>query len=181
MKKLVLSLMLGLCLFTAPHARADIEGAPFIPEIDKRFNAIEQGNHYKTGSYPAGAADGHYAQQSVQASYNFSTVGGTAGTYDLGVSLPKNAIITRSYLYSIKQPYGTSSPKIAFFCQTANNIYNPSNTLSVSADGTFAEGSQTGTAANMSVITAKCDISAVTTGTIQSGLVTVYVDYVVHQ
>lgn len=167
-----------LTIAIALTAKADIEGAPYIPEIDARFNALEQGNHIKT-TYPYGAADGHYVEQLAQASYNFSTVGGAAGVYSLGVSLPANAIITKSWVDYVTQVFGTS-PKLGFECQTAQNIYNPVDPHTF-ASGTLKDGTQTGPAANMSTITAKCNISARVQGAIASGLATVYIEYVVHQ
>lgn len=175
MNKFILVVLLGL---TALSAHAAILGAPFIPEIDKRFDAIEQGNTYKN-TYPAGAADSHYSRQLAQASYNFSTLGGAAGVYSLKVALPKNAIIEKSWVDFVTQVYGTSA-KLGFECQTAQNIYNPV-TPDTFASGTLKDGTQTGSAANMSSITAACNISARVQGTILSGLATVYIEYVLHQ
>jgi hypothetical protein len=176
MKKLLLTLILAL---GALNAYADIEGAPFMPESDKRFDAIEQGNHYPQGKYPAGATDGHYAKQLAQASYNFSVVGGAAGLYDLKVGLPKNAIIEKSWVDFVTQVFGTSD-KIGFECGTAQNIFNP-RSPDTFASGALKDGTQDWTAANMSTISAACNIKARVQGTVLSGLATVYVEYVVHQ
>lgn len=171
-----------LVAFFTLTAQAAILGQPYIPEIDKRFDAIEQGQKYKQGLYPAGAADGPYAKQIIKGTYNYSVVGGAVGTYALSATLPANAIVTRSYVYSKKQPYGTSTPKLGFYCGSTYNLYNPTNVLSISADGSKAEGTQTGTAASMSVISSACTLTAaITAGVIQSGNVTIYVEYVVNQ
>lgn len=184
MKQLILCAVLAFANLAIWNAHADIEGAPYLPEIDARFNAIEQGNHFLNNSYPSGSADGHYVQQLAQATYNFAVQTGATGTYDLGVSIPANAIITRSYLYSITKPTTSASGTLAFYC---NSSTNPEFKLDLAAAsypaaGALAEGIQTGTAANMSVIATKCDVHAsIKTGALTAGKVTLYINYVVHQ
>ncbi len=181
MRTFLLSLL--LC-FSAVAARADIEGAPFLPEEDVRFNAIEQGNHYKQYCVPAGSCDGHYAKQTAQATYDFTVNGGSStvnsGTVDLGVALPAKATILRSYLYVNTQPQTSNSGTLAFFCQTANNIKTA--TAAASWATGWVDGAATGASSVFGDITAACNISAkIATGALTAGKVTAYVEYVTHK
>ena len=175
------------CLFMlfAANAFADIEGAPFLPEIDARFNAIEQGNHFVNNKFPMGSADGHYVKQIAQATYDYSKQGATAGatgTYDLGISIPANAIILQSWVYSITKPTTSASGTLAFKCQNTSDILATTAAASFAAAGASIDGSSTGAAAAFKYITAKCDIQAiVATGALTAGKVTAYVEYVIHQ
>jgi hypothetical protein len=113
MKKYFLVLILAM---TALTAYADIEGAPFLPEVDNRFDAIEQGRHLVTGKYPAGAADGNYVHAVAHATYDFAVKGGASTVFDLGVVIPKNAIIEKSYLWSVVKPTTSASGTLAWNC-----------------------------------------------------------------
>lgn len=185
MKQLILCAVLAFANLAIWNAHADIEGAPYLPEIDARFNAIEQGNHFLNNSYPSGAADGHYVQQEAQATYNFATQTGATGNYDLGVSIPANAIITRTYAYSITKPTTSASGTLGFYCNNNNNPELKASTVVASygaTGGAPVDGIQSGAAANMSVIPTKCDVHAtIGTGSLTAGKVTLYINYVVHQ
>jgi hypothetical protein len=176
MKKLAL---LVLLLTTASYAA--ILNAPFMPEIDARFNALEGGNVIPT-TYPIGSADGHEIQGLAQATYDFSKVGGAIGTYSLGVKLPANAIITQSYLYSITQPTTAASGTLAFQCQNANDIITATAAASYSSAGAAIAGSSTAAASAFKYTTAACTIQAtIATGALTAGKVTAFVEYVVHK
>ena len=165
------------------HAHADIQGAPFIPEIDKRFDALEQGNHFKTGVYPSGAADGHWVKQLAVATYDFAKYTGAIGTYSLGTGLPKNAVITESWLYSITKPTTSASGTLAFKCQNTGDILAATAAGSFAAAGASLDGVSTGaTAANFKYTTAACTMQAViATGALTAGKVSAFVEYMVHQ
>lgn len=181
MKKMILGLFVLVSLSALP-ALADIQGAPFTPEADRRFDAIEQGNHYKYNSYPQGSADGHWAGQVAQASYNFSTLTGQTGTYNLGVSLPNNAIITQSWIYSTIKPTTSAGGTLAFKCQNTSDILAATAAASFASAGASIDGVSTGAAANFKYMTAKCNLQAViATGALTAGNVTAYVEYVVHK
>lgn len=186
-----LSLM-GFLAVTAAQlhsAHADIKKAPFIPEVDCRFNALEQGQTLPNGcsGFPIGSADGHYLKQLVKATYDFSKVGGSStvsGGYDLGVPIPASAIITRSFIYSITKPTTSASGVLGFYCSnsTLPEFLGYTAAASFPSAGAVAEGIQTGTATNMSVISSKCDVHAkINTGPLTAGKVVLYVEYVVHQ
>jgi hypothetical protein len=177
-------LLVAACLFvtTVPqHAHADIEGAPFIPEIDRRFNALEQGNHYNY-NFPSGSIDSHYSRQFVQATYNFAVNGGAVGTHGLsGLSMPKNAIFIRSSAYSITQPVGAGAT-LSFFCAAAGDIVPATAPGAYAAAGASIDGTETGPAANFHYTAAPCNIQYTIAGApLTAGEVTVYLEYEVHQ
>jgi hypothetical protein len=184
MRKIFLGILTALIAITGVYgiAHAAILGAPYLPEIDKRFDAIEMGRVYKQGLYPAGSNDGPYAQQQIQVTYDFAKQTGAVGTYDLGVSLPKNAIISNSGIYSITKPTTSASGTLAFYCQNQFNILNPTAAASFGAAGAAIAGTQNGTVTNWSTVTAACDVMAkITTGALTAGKVTLYIEYYVHQ
>ena len=188
MKKFKLFILSLLPLLAgAQMAMADIKGAPYIPEIDCRFNALEQGQTLASGcsGFPIGSADGHYVKQVAKATYDFSKKGGAVGSIPLGVTIPANAIETRSYLYSITQPTTSASGTLAFYCASSTNpdLKQATAAASYPAAGSSADGTQSGVASNFSVVgTSACTINAkIATGALTAGKVVLYVEYVVHQ
>ena len=181
--KLSKFILIGLLALMAHSALADIEGAPFIPEIDRRFDALEQGNHLRQGAYPIGTQDGHWVQQEVQATWNFAKQGGTSTVaFDLGVSLPKNAVITQTGIWSLTQPVAVLGGNLAFYCQNQYNLLNPTAAASFGAAGAAIAGTQNNTITNWSTVTAKCDIMAKIGGNVlTAGEVTIFVNYMIHQ
>lgn len=176
--------LVALLALSAVSAHADIQGTPFMPEEDARFNALEQGNHLLNNKFPMGSADGHWVQQEAQATYDFAKNTGGIANYDLGVPIPAGAIVTRSYLYSITKPTTSASGTLSFYCSNSANpeFKLPLAAASYPSAGALAEGIQTGTAANMSVISSKCDVHAgIATGALTAGKVTLFLNYVVHQ
>ena len=183
-KFLSLSLLLLIMGVAAPHARADIENAPFIPEIDRRFNAIEQGNHYQYSKFPMGSADGHWTQQAVQATYNFATMGGAISYQDLGISLPAGAVVTQAGAWSLTKPTTSASGTLAFTCGASPvfTFLNATAAASYASAAAAIAGNSNGTITNWSTITTKCDINAlIATGALTAGKVTLFVNYWMHQ
>ena len=187
MQKLILIglLALGAMHLTMPSiARADLEGAPFIPEIDKRFDAIEQGNHYLQGKYPSGSFDGHQVQQQVVATYDYSKLGGASTVpIDLGQSLPKNAIITQVGAWTLIPPNSLGgSTTLGFYCQNLGNLFSTLTLASAYSTVSAMAGIENATIANWSTVTAKCDVMAkIGVGTLNAGKITLFIEYVVHQ
>lgn len=179
MKLFILSLTL---LLGAISAHADIQGAPFIPESDARFNALEQGRHLVTGKYPAGAADGNYVEAVAHATYDFSAKTGAIGSYDLGVVIPKNAIIEKAYLWSLTKPTTSASGTLAWNCGSYPLFKSALAAASYASAGAGIDAIETGAAANMSAVSGNCDITAqIATGALTAGKVTLYVQYAIHQ
>lgn len=87
MKKFLLALSLAL-LSTSSHAA--MRGAPFVPEVDKRFSDLED------GAIEQSAAARKYAK----VVYDVSVDGGSStATKNLGITIPANSIITGLYVY----------------------------------------------------------------------------------
>lgn len=179
MKSFLLSLLLGL---TALTANAAILGAPYMPEVDRRFDAIEQGAKIKQGVYPQGSVDGVAIKHYAKATYDFAKSGGAVGTIDLGIGLPANAIITRSYVYSITAPTGSVGATLAFQCQNASDVLAATGFASFGAAGASIDGASTGAASAFKYLTAACNIKAViATAALTAGKLAVYVEYSIHQ
>lgn len=178
MKKLFVAFGFIFALGLFANAHADIEGTPYIPEIDNRFDKIEEG--YFTA--PA-TLDGHHRQQVVQATYDFSKQTGAVKTYQYpNATLPKGAIITRSYAYSITQPTTSASGTLAWSCQNQGNIFAATAAASYGAAASTVDGVESGAASAFRNITVPCILSAtIGTGALTAGKVTVFVEYVTHQ
>lgn len=171
-----------LLLVTAISANAAILGTPYPPAVDKRFDAIEQGNVLLQGSYPAGAADGHYVRQLAQATYDFAKQTGAIGVYDLGIKIPKNAIVEKAWLWSLTQPTTSASGTLAWLCGSFPEFKAATAAASYAAAGAAIDGIETGSAANMSAVSADCNIKAqIATGALTAGKVTLYVEYTIHK
>lgn len=194
-KTFVASVALLLTLFNlAPAAYASRQGAPFIPEVDARFDCIESG--FCTGSSytPPGFAAGSIVESKLQAlgntglnelrvakaTWSFAANGGAISTIPLGVTIPANATMIRSWIYIKTAVTGTSTGTIAFKCANANDIFTATDETGSSSD-TFVEGVQTGTAANFKKVTTACVVSIViATQAMTAGVVDAFVEYVVH-
>lgn len=166
-----------LFLLTAPFAQSAIKGAPFLPEEDARFDALE-------GNSLVNSQDGSHVKQLVVATYDFSKYGGSS-TVNSGVipipnaKLPANALIVRSYLWIEKKLVGAGNT-IAFSCQNANNIFTATN-ITPNAANSPVDGVETGASAVFANITAPCTVKATLAGNnLTAGKVTAYIEYVVH-
>lgn len=125
---------------------------------------------------------GHDAARRIVARYNPAVHNSATSTNGLGVFLPAKAVITRSWYYVTTATTGHPASRVAFQCEDANNIKTATDMSAYSAD-TLVEGASTGaTSAMVTNIAAGCEINAVITGNVMStGLIEIYVDYVIHQ
>lgn len=182
LSKLIPLLMLAISLPTISHA--DIQGAPFEPEVDARFNALEGPSHIST-NYPNFSADSVAVLHTAQATWDFAVQTGAIGTYDLGVKLPKNAIFVRSWLYSTTKPTTSASGTMGFYCQASGDIIATTTAAATYATAGMAfDGTSTGSASTFKYLDnlSTCDIHAViATGALTAGKVTAYVEYVLHK
>jgi hypothetical protein len=189
----LLVLAATLTSFTASAAKT-----PFSPEEEKRFYQIENpasgsttGIKMSTGAILVGNSSGkaglitptantpYGVVKTAKATYDFSTMGGTIGAISLGVALPANATIIRSWTYTVTQVAGASST-MALSCETANNIYSAADRTGIAA-GAYTEGVSTGAASLFKSITAACNITAtIAVANVTAGKFNVYVQYVVH-
>lgn len=180
MKSFIFSLTLLAVLALPAHAA--IKGSPFLPEVDQRFNALEQGMTIPSKTYPQGSADGIAVKHYAKATYDFAKKGGAIGTIDLGVGLPANAIITRSYIYSITAPTAGVGGTLAFQCQNAGDVLAATGFASFGAAGASIDGASTGAASAFKYLTAACTVKAViAAAAFTAGKVVVYVEYSIHQ
>ncbi len=166
-----ISLLSLLAVLFSLSSQAALRGSPFGPATDARFDAIESSTNSGLG-----------LQRLARATYDFAVQGGssTATVKSLGVTLPANAIITRSYIYTLTQVAGASS-LVALQCETANNIFSSADMTGITA-GTITEGVSTGAASVFQKITAACNISAkITAAAVTAGKFDVFVQYVVHE
>lgn len=129
-----------------------------------------------------GTADGLNAKRVARATYDCAT-SCTVGAHTLGVTLPANALIIRSYIYVVTQMVDTGTCTIAYHCEDANNIKTATD-LTGSAAGAFIEGASTGAiSAAVGSISAPCLITATTADggscVPSAGKHIVFVEYVV--
>ena len=210
-----------LVIFTALTTQATIKGSPFEPEVDARFNVLENqtaggtladskllvGNSSNvstartisgdvtignTGVTAIGAnkvletmikaqsADGLHLKRIARATYDVAVNLGTVAAHGLGVSLPANAIIVRSWFYVVTQFVDAGSGTVAISCEDANNIKTATD-ITGSAAGAIVEGESTGAASAFKAsIAAACEITAtVATAAQTAGKLIVFVEYVV--
>jgi hypothetical protein len=99
-----------------PPVHANLRGAPFIPEVDARFNALET-------AQAAIPSSKHTLQYSIILG---STVSGGvstgAGTYASGVVLPSDALVTDGFIYFKTAFNNTNNPTLAITCAAPGDI-----------------------------------------------------------
>lgn len=187
MKNLILISLLAFSL----QANAAIKGAPFIPEVDLRFNALETGvagqfnDGFKAGGIKAASlkdqagnpdATGIYALKVAKST--FSMVGKVAGTYSLAPVLPAGAIIRQAWFEVAAQP-APSGTTIAFQCVSANDVFSAADETAASV-GAIVAGVETGVASTMLYSSAGCTLKAViAVHTATAGVLNLFVEYVV--
>lgn len=171
-----------------PLAHASIQGAPFLPEIDARFNCLESG-YCSGGPYvPPGFAAGSLASSVLQQGYGSQGVfaqqlykadvlinGDVAGNYNTTLVLPAKSIIRQAFIYT-KAAITPSGTTTALKCASTGDILAATDETGNAANTIFS-GVETGTAANMLYTSAGCTVvltTAVHTAT--AGEWTVYLD-----
>lgn len=124
------------------------DSVPFGPELRSELNKISRDS-----------SDGEKVLKVARATYDVAVNGGATGTaYNLGVYLPKNAVLVQSWFHVVTQFAGTGT--VALSCEDANNIYTAAQ-LSGSAAGDIVKGRQTGGTDSMTVgISDKCALTA---------------------
>lgn len=171
MKKLVSFLCLYMCLVSSAHAA--IMGAPFQPEIDVRFNNIEQSIY----SIPEAGNQGVFVDHHVKAVISTSA----SGTLSTGITIPQNAIIQQAYWFVSASGSPVNGTTLAFQCDAANDIYSATNITNFQ-NNTITSGVETGTAANMHLVTTAggCPVKAVVAVNTPTGAVwDLFIDYVI--
>lgn len=146
-----------------------ISATPFEPAVDRRLGALD-----------VATGEGTPALRYARFVYNTAVDGGTIGARGLGVFLPANAMIVRSYLYVKTQFVDGGAGTVALSCEDANNIKTATD-ITGSAAGALIEGQSTGAASAFTTgIAARCEITAtVATADQTAGYLVGYVEYVV--
>ncbi len=126
------------------------------------------------------ATDGLGVARLARATYDVAVDLGTVAAHGLGVSLPPNALITRSWLHTVTQFTDGGSGTVAISCEDANNIFTATDITAIAA-GVNTAGEQTGSiAAFTNAIAATCEITAtVATAEQTAGKLIVFIEYVV--
>lgn len=146
--------------------------APTFPQTERRLKELgltieQQGK------------EGKIVERVARVIYDVATDLGTAGAHTLGVKLPANTLITRSYLYIVTQFVDAGAGTVALHCEDANNIKTATDITGTAAGG-LIEGASTGSAATMvGAITAECEVTAtVATADQTAGKLVAYIHYV---
>lgn len=169
MKKLLLALL----LLSPFSAQAAIIGAPFLPEIDNRFNNIEQSLYSNTEAGNSGLFVSHHAK----GIYNIST----SGTYSPSnsVVIPPNAIIQQVFWYTSASGSPAAGATMSGQCNVANDLISGVS-LTNMANNTITAGVPTGTAATMVYSSAGCTPKMVLgVSNVTAGVYNLFIDYVV--
>ena len=187
MKKLLFILT---CLFTL---NAYSVSSPYQPKDEKLIsdgimllssNSVLIGNSLGKGLPESLGSDGSMQKRIVRATYDVAVDLGTIAAHGLGVSLPANAIIVRSWFYTVTQFVDAGAGTVALSCETANNIFSAAD-ITGNADGVKVDGIQQafatfdGTGA-AGVLGAACELTAtVATAAQTAGKLNLFVEYVV--
>lgn len=121
--------------------------------------------------------------QVLELTYDVATDGGAAGTHELGISIPDNAIVTRSYLDILTRPaHASGSAGGSLLVQ----VESAADVLAAKHAGTFSvgllEGLQTGgVSAAFKTTAARIPKVVVTGDTLTAGKVKVFLEYVVSE
>lgn len=122
---------------------------------------------------------------SIRATYNFGTDGGAIGTHNLGVVIPKNAIITK-VTYDVITTFttaGSDAGTIAIVAGATNLVTAIAvSDVSNPWDAGIHAGIQLGTAATMSKITVDSELAVVlATQAVTAGKMAIFVEYEVSE
>ena len=129
-------------------------------------------------------SDGSMQKRIVRATYDVAVDLGTIAAHGLGVSLPANAIIVRSWFYTVTQFVDAGAGTVALHCETANNIFSALD-ITGNADGVLVDGVQQafatfdGTGA-AGILGAECELTAtVATAAQTAGKLVLFIEYLV--
>lgn len=126
-------------------------------------------------------SDGLHALRIARATYDVSGPDdGSVGAHGLGVSLPANAHLLKSWFYVETQFVDSGAGTVALHCEDANNIFSAAD-ITGNSDGTEVAGASDWAVGNMVAgIAAACEITATVAGAEQTaGKLIVWVIYAV--
>lgn len=145
-------------------------------------NEAQLGTLVAEGGERGSVTNGHQPHQILIGEYDFETMSGSSlVTSELGVSLPDNAIITRSYLDVVTALVGGNGASITVsatkLTENPENIF--AGTLISSMSVGIKEGVSTGTAATMQKMDGAAGIRLkMNKGVLTAGKLKVYIHYV---
>lgn len=152
---LLAGLLVGLA---SPLAHANLKGAPYMPELDARLDAIEgslQGS--------ADSADGSFMpQRYTRATYDVAVDGVSSSTpVGLGVYLPAKAIVTKVLYYIDTQFVDSGVGSIALQCEDGNNLIAQTDITSFAVGAVKLGVPVETTPTVVDNIAAQCEVKAV--------------------
>lgn len=136
MKFKLLSLALLAALALPFHAHADLDGAPFIPEVDQRFDAIED----VLGNNDANDQGGQMLRRYARAVYDVAVDGGESIEHELDAALPAGALITAVYLYVDTKFADSGTGSLRFGCYTDGDLIGFTDFTALSINAVLAGG-----------------------------------------
>lgn len=177
MKKFLLALLVTVPIFGAISERNKYKLNNAMGQVARQANL---GTILDEGGTRGVAKDGHQPKQMLVGTYDFATMGGgSVGTIELGVSLPDNAIVTKSYIDVLTAPAGVGAT-IAIRTESAADIKAATAIASYSG---FVAGEQTGSGVTAFVKTTAeraLGINIANTA-LTAGKFKVYLEYVVSE
>ena len=126
------------------------------------------------------SVDGNSSGRIARVTYDVAVDTGTIGAHLLGLSLPANSIITRSWFYTVTQFVDAGAGTVAISCEDANNIYSAADITGI-AGGAFTSGVQDDAIGNFTgSIAASCEVTAtVATAAQSAGKLILFIEYTV--
>ena len=130
------------------------------------------------GDLIAASTDGLNVKRTARATYDFSVLGGAVSAIGLGVTLPDNAIITRSWIdITTGMTSSGGSATFALSVEGANDIISAVDADTLSG---LNEGIQDGTAAAMVKTTSAQELTmTIAEEALEAGVFVLYCEYVV--
>lgn len=146
-------------------------------QMGKAAREANLGTIIAEGGDRGSVANGHQPQQMLVGEYDYDTLGGhSLAVIELGVSLPDNAIITRSFVDVVTALAGVGAT-VSVGTESSTDILNAVAVTSMGVG--LVEGVSTGTAATMKKMTAERGIRVdVNTSALTAGKFKVYLEYV---
>lgn len=125
-------------------------------------------------------------KKTARATYDVAVDLGTVAAHGLGITLPANAIITKSWFYVVTATTSTGgNGTLAFHCETANNILTAAD-LDANAAGAIVAGIQLDAVAThdgtgaAGILGAACELTAtVAVEALLTGKYILFVEYVI--
>lgn len=154
--------------------------APFLPEVEQRFQNLEAGSSFTAGAIPTAAlaagavteaklevptSSGLYVPRVARIVWDPSSDNsvGTVASHASGITIPANAVIRQVWFFTKTSLVSTSNDgTLAVKCNNNNDIFSAADIDSSSGvAGQVGAGVEVGTAATMLKVVAACNINFV--------------------